>query len=449
VTRGRKRLVLLVTLLVSLGARDAAAQNTAFRAGIRTRNDCARAADASRCWEEVVAQMRAAIQVDALESKDKVSTGRFLGISVDSIEYLPHFFLGEALLAKGDCSGAMAAWDESDRQGVVRALPTYVPIMERGFALCASKGILPPSDFRSLVRQAELALENAAAVRGRVATRRPSQDDAWRNSVSLQQQFQQAQAELDTAQARLAAGRRERTASALKDAVTVASRARDRFARISSELETAVERVSRLESQLQNLSRAVTAADDVDVSVGERLSRLPRTAVPPSVTASRARARGALASARALVAGRAPASPAALIEAARQVQEATRALLTVRDELARLATSRLTLEQRGISAALVLGTRRYLAGDYQAALSALNDPALVGEDAPFQAHAHAFKAASLFALFVRSGERTESLKEQARAEAKLCLGLTPGFQPDPRVFSPRFLAFFSETTARR
>lgn len=446
---GRKSVALLATLLVALGVRDAAAQNTAFRDGIRARNDCARSAQASRCWDDVVAKMRAAIQVNALESKEKVSTGRFLGISVDSVEYLPHFFLGEALLAMDDCSGAMSAWDESDRQGIVRTLPNYVPIMERGFALCASKGILPPSDFRPLVRRAEVALENAATARGRAANRSPGQNDAWRSTPSLQQQFQQAQGDLDTAQSQLAVGRRRRTASALNDAVTAATRARERFGRISSELDAAVEQVSRLESQLQNLSRAVAAADDVDVSVGERLSQLPRAAVPPSVAVSRNRARGALTSARALAAGRTPATPEALSEASRQVQEATRALVTVRDELTRLASGHLTLEQRGVPAALVLGSERYLAGDYQAALTALNDPGLAREDAPFRVHAHAFKAASLFALFVRSGERTESLKEQARAEAKLCLALEPGFQPDTRVFSPRFLAFFSESTPRR
>jgi hypothetical protein len=114
----------------------------------------------------------------------------------------------------------------------------------------------------------------------------------------------------------------------------------------------------------------------------------------------------------------------------------------------RFADARLTLEDRGVPAALVTATRHYFAGEYQASLTALNDPTLTREDAPLKPHVHVFRAASLFALFVRSGEQASALRAQASAEVAACKQIDPGFQPDARAFGPRFRAFFGEAPRR-
>jgi hypothetical protein len=101
----------------------------------------------------------------------------------------------------------------------------------------------------------------------------------------------------------------------------------------------------------------------------------------------------------------------------------------------------LTLRDRGIVAPLEEGVRLYLSGDYQQALSALEP--LVGQpDVQFRIHAHVFRAAALYALFVRSGESNQQLRTQALAEIAQSKQLNSSFQPSARVFGPRFLSLY-------
>jgi hypothetical protein len=60
-------------------------------------------------------------------------------------------------------------------------------------------------------------------------------------------------------------------------------------------------------------------------------------------------------------------------------------------------------------------------------------------------HAHLFRAASLYALYVRSGETDQTLRGEAVASVRRCKEIDPGFRPNARAFSPRFLIFFQES----
>ena len=85
--------------------------------------------------------------------------------------------------------------------------------------------------------------------------------------------------------------------------------------------------------------------------------------------------------------------------------------------------------------------RLFLNGEYQQALSAL-DPLTGQSDVPLQVHAHVFRAAALYALFVRSGESNAQLRTDALAEIARTKQLNASFQPSPRAFSPRFLSLY-------
>jgi hypothetical protein len=106
----------------------------------------------------------------------------------------------------------------------------------------------------------------------------------------------------------------------------------------------------------------------------------------------------------------------------------------------------LSLRDRGINASLEDGARLYLQGDYQKALTAL-EPLVGRNDVPMLLHAHVFRAASLYALFVRSGESNQALRTQALAEIEQSKRLNPSFQPNPRAFSPRFLNLYQNAGA--
>jgi hypothetical protein len=101
----------------------------------------------------------------------------------------------------------------------------------------------------------------------------------------------------------------------------------------------------------------------------------------------------------------------------------------------------LSLRDRGINESLEEGARLYLQGDYQKALTAL-EPLVGRNDVPMVLHAHVFRAASLYALFVRSGESNQALRAQALAEIEQSKRLNPSFQPNPRAFSPRFVSLY-------
>jgi len=104
----------------------------------------------------------------------------------------------------------------------------------------------------------------------------------------------------------------------------------------------------------------------------------------------------------------------------------------------------LSLRDRGVHAGLEEGARLFLAGDYQKALAAL-DPS-TGVDAAaspsLQLQAHLFRGASLFALYVRSGESRQELRTQALAEIELCRQIDATFQPSTQVFAPRFIMLY-------
>jgi hypothetical protein len=101
----------------------------------------------------------------------------------------------------------------------------------------------------------------------------------------------------------------------------------------------------------------------------------------------------------------------------------------------------LTLRDRGVVAPLEEGARLYLGGEYQQALSAL-EPLVGQSDVPLRIHAHVFRAASLYALFVRSGESNQQLRTQALAEIAQSKQLNSSFQPSAKVFGPRFLGLY-------
>ena len=130
------------------------------------------------------------------------------------------------------------------------------------------------------------------------------------------------------------------------------------------------------------------------------------------------------------------------------VEEATRLAVEARtriDALIQMFGSA-TLRDRGVHQALEEGARLYFAGEYQQVLSAL-DPLGSAIDVHLQVHVHLFRAASLYALYARSGETNQALRTSALTAIQRCKEIEPAFQPSARAFSPRFLSFFQSAGA--
>ena len=117
-------------LLVSAWPLAASAQDDAFKQGMQARGD--------KKWADAVRYMQAAVKADGQESTRKVRSG-FLG--VNGMEYLPHYFLGEAFFNQGDCAGAVTEWSTSEQQGIIRNRPDFLALMRKNLQACAAKGV--------------------------------------------------------------------------------------------------------------------------------------------------------------------------------------------------------------------------------------------------------------------------------------------------------------------
>ena len=128
------------------------------------------------------------------------------------------------------------------------------------------------------------------------------------------------------------------------------------------------------------------------------------------------------------------------------IGSATRRMLQSRDMLYAL-TERfgpLTLRERGVSQALEDGAARFFAGQYEEALTQLKPAGGFAADDPLQLHVHLFRAASLYAQYAQSRGTKPDLRTRALAEIDECKKIDSSFQPDPRAFSPRFLALYRD-----
>lgn len=521
------------TMLCSI---PAAAQDDAFRSGLGARGD--------KKWAEVVVQMRSAIQTNGVESPRKIRTG-FLRL--DGVEYLPHFFLGEALFYLGDCAGAVNEWAESQRQGAVKVRRDFVMLMEGWYAECARKGVVLPGDFEPLVERAESAIGNASSAAQEVFDRAQKIPDLWKPGQEFRARYERARAQVETANTKLGSGKRTRSSSDLNEARAAAEDARSAFAQLNAELVRVADLRAALGNVAEDAEQALLAAANAQRAINQLLSgNAVSVTLPPALQALRQKAEDLIARARTrLTAGEKSEDSGTLQEAQKLAHDASSAITDVRDQIARLvsaATDRafaqevsaasqvfsaaaqamdsvvrlttanasavnpetlkeqenarrllddgrrrfeaarkkqdldairdaagvaaeardrltavlaaispveLTLEQRGVHPALVTASRHYLSGQYREALAALDDPTLAAPGAPLEIHAHLFRAASLFALYINSLPPDDALKNRAEAEVRRCRALDASFRPDPRAFSPRFVRFFEAIAGNR
>jgi hypothetical protein len=83
-------------------------------------------------WPEVARLMREAIAENPREG-ERV---KLYGLRFEA--YVPHFYLGLALLNTGDCDGAVKAFDASEAAGAIRGTPRYAELLD-GRKACAGR----------------------------------------------------------------------------------------------------------------------------------------------------------------------------------------------------------------------------------------------------------------------------------------------------------------------
>ena len=504
------------------------ASDEAFREGWEARGDSK--------WADVIAHMKRAIAAESTESTRRVRVSGNILRRRDE-EYLPHYYLGEALYRSGDCVGAIEQWEISEGQGAIRRVPDVLKDLQSGYRECERKGFLPPPEYATARKETRQAIDQAEATEKAVTSL--TGKDAL--SRELTASLDGARKDLASARTRFSSGERGRLKSDFAEAKAGAERARATLLSIESSLNAlAKDLTNRIVQQAANVEKTIAAARETDRAIDSSV-----TATVQLTTEMRATRQASLehldTATGQLETGKRAQNLAALTEASTHATEATRGLSQVLADVKRLVTEaadRAAAEafQRALERALALGkqafsfadaslarlverlqkrpdgataevtaqrdelekrindlrprldregegknlvgvqaltrsannvrarldkliesfgpvtieeqvgtvlytaAQSFINGDYAATIATLDtSSASIG---PMQVHAHLFKAASLFALYVRSGEKDQTLLNRANEEIGRGRGLDPGLQPDPRMFSPRFIAAY-------
>jgi hypothetical protein len=503
------------------------AQDDAFRAGLDARAD--------KKWRDVTVQMRRAIQANPQESTRKVRS--LIGglLRQGGTEYLPHFFLGEALFNLQDCVGAMDAWSVSERQGAIQSRTDLLTILQGGYATCEAKGVLSPTKYDPLVTRTTQHITEVNSQAAAVVKLGTANIDLWQTEA--RQQYDRASSEIQNARTSLEAAIKSRAQPDFNAANSAADRAKNVLAALDATLNAAISARVTVQRDARDIEQVMGEADGLD-----RLLETKKAKLTPALATTRMEGREALNRARERLTAGVKASSASILSESRafavdastklkrvldevtsverealniQFADATedaqrtfayvdgvlarldrltldrpavlqpdavaerqtvqRDIATVRrrfdaarrtenlasilevNRLTREAANRLNrlislfgpipITDRGVHPALVEGARLFFAGDYQKVLSTLNPPEGFRPDIPLQGHIHLFRAAALYALFVRSHETDDALRAQALAEVEQCRRMASNLQPDPRAFAPAFIRFFQTGSA--
>jgi hypothetical protein len=241
-----------------------------------------------------------------------------------------------------------------------------------------------------------------------------------------------------SARERLGQAEKTENAATAGEAVRLANDASDAFTKVLDQ----VKKLERSDFEVR-FQQVVAAATEQFSFVGTSIATLERLVAekPGTMTPQMASQREALVKEHSSLQRR--FDNARRAENVNGIQDAMRLALEARSKIDALikAFGPATLKDRGVDTALEQGARSFLAGEYQQALSAL-DPLVGRSDITMQVHVSVFRAASLYALYVRSGETNQALRNDALAAIQRCKEIDPSFQPDARAFSPRFVSFF-------
>jgi hypothetical protein len=271
--------------------------------------------------------MQDALKADAQESTRKVGARVGLG----GTEYLPHYFLGEAYYNLQDCGGAVTEWLISEQQGAVKSKPEFLGVIRKSTQVCVAKGVLLAADYNPLYQTTRQVYTDAAALGKRVSDLGATNRDVWKPDVD--EQFARARKELEASLNRLNAGQRSRLAADFNEAKAASERATAILRPLETALNAAVDAVTSVQRQSQEIEQVLATADTAD----QALERIKASLTEP-MQAARATGKQQIAQAREkLAAGQKTQNPTALGDALKYAQTGSTALTQVLDQAQKLA----------------------------------------------------------------------------------------------------------------
>jgi hypothetical protein len=271
----------VATVAIGIGV-SAQQADDVFRRGIQARDD--------RQWQQMAQRMREAIALRQQESTDKI--GARLGFG--GTEYLPYYFLGEALFRQGDCAGAINAWTNSERQGIVQKVRDgeFIKFLRNGYLECEKKGVLATRlepELQRVYAQIESVNKLLASI-GRVAD---ANIEVWRGESAIREQYDRGRAELDTAATRYEAARTSRALRDIEAATAAVERARPILERVETGFRASLDSRQSAQALVREVGEAINAAEALNGMIEGR-----KVPFSPAMTTSLQDGRDALGRAR-------------------------------------------------------------------------------------------------------------------------------------------------------
>ncbi len=317
--------VWMITMVLPWAAQAQDKEDDAFKAGISARGD--------KKWPDVALQMRRAIEVNPQEATRRVRSG--IAGSIGGLfgqggtEYLPYFFLGEALLNLEDCVGAVGAWSNSERQGAIRST-AFLATLQKGYATCEAKGVLPPDKYEQSLRQTNEQITDASNQATRVVNLDTPNGDLRQGDK--REQYTRASGEIESARAHLVTATTLRSRDEFNEASAAAERAKSILVTLETSLNAAIAARRTVQGQVTDVQRLISIAEGYDRDIAAKNSALPLPLVATrqegTVALTRARDR--------LSAGTKASDMSAMSDARTSATLASTRLKEVLDELMKL-----------------------------------------------------------------------------------------------------------------
>ena len=238
-------------VLIAAPSVRAQEQDEAFKDGLDARG--------SKKWRQAADHMREAIKADPTESARKVGKNVF---GRGGMEYLPYYFLGEALFNLGDCAGAIEAWGSSEQQGAINARAESVAFLQKGYAQCEGQGVLGPARYNVLVAKTRQQVTEVTALGNTVFATARDHNDLW--TSAMKEQYDRANGELQNAQARLVNATRSRLEQDFTETNAAAERARTGFRAVQAELTGVVARSGTVHGITRDTEQALQSAVGIE-----------------------------------------------------------------------------------------------------------------------------------------------------------------------------------------
>lgn len=346
--------------------------------------------------------------------------------------YLPHYYLGAAKFKLGDCAGALQAWQEADRQGLIRQMPEYTD-MQRDMAVCQSQVV----DVTAIAQAAREAIDELEQGIARYA--------ALGEEALLREEWR-SRFEPDLAQARtLAAALRSQLAAAVEATAAdqiedLTRQAREGLVAVNGSVDLAGARLQALReaqaSQLaeqreqarRELRQAIAAARGLQAVDG---GSQQMNSIYGDLASQLQRAEGISDS----------ASSANLRELAQALNNTLRRYQQAEQDWRARQRS---IAERTPPPRLKQVAEAYFSGDYDAT-TRLADPDQLGSDRE-KVQALLFRAAASYKLYVLSGEQQQAQLSRAQADIRAIKRLNRNFSPYLAAFSPGFIELFQRTS---